>query len=167
MNSRNFFKTSAVLFACACAPSGLSKTVKSAALPAPKSTSSVSERDRDFERANELFKNGDEEAAIVSLTDYLRRYPTSDRADDAQYLLGEIEYRRRNFAQAIRELKKTLEYRKRGGDRVADAFYLIGESLIRLGEKEKARIEWEALKRIYPRSPAAERAALKLMEPSQ
>lgn len=123
--------------------------------------------DRDFARAEELFKNGDEDPAILSLTDYLRRYPKSDRADDAQYLIGEIEYRRRNFPKAILELKKTLEYRKRGGDRVADAFYLVGESLLRLGEKEKARIEWEALKRAYPRTPAAERAALKLMELTQ
>ncbi|MEO5667241.1 MAG: tetratricopeptide repeat protein [Bdellovibrionota bacterium] len=167
---------------CAYAPASLSKTVKKThpktkvaakappakALPLPPPVvPPVSDLQRDFSRAEDLFKSGQEDAAIVSLTDFLRRYPSSDLADDAQYLLGEIEFRRRNFDSAIRELKKTLNYRGKGGDRVADAYYLVGDSLAHLGKTEDARIEWEALRRAYPHSPAAGRAALKLMEISQ
>jgi TolA-binding protein len=157
------------LVMCSLAPLALAKTVKTSK-PVKKSAAKASpsqppsDVERDFSRAEELFKSGQEDAAVVSLTDFLRRYPESARADDAQYMIGEIEYRRRNFDNAVRELKKTLDYRKRGGDRVADAYYLIGDSLLRMGHTEKARIEWEALRRAYPKSPAASRAALKIME---
>ena len=156
----------------ALAPLSLAKTVKtskSVKKSAQKATPAapMSDVERDFARAEELSKSGQEDAAVVSLTDFLRRHPESARADDAQYMIGEIEYRRRNFDNAIRELKKTLDYRKRGGDRVADAYYLIGDSLLRMGNTEKARIEWEALRRAYPNSPAAGRAALKIMELDQ
>jgi TolA-binding protein len=169
---RTFLRVAWGLVLCALAPVALAKTVKTSksvkSSPSkPVQTPPLSDSERDFSRAEELFKSGQEDAAIVSLTDFLRRYPASAQADDAQYLIGEVEYRRRNFDNAVRELKKTLDYRKRGGDRVADAYYLIGDSLLRLGQAEKARIEWEALRRAYPKSPAAGRAALKIMELDQ
>ncbi len=130
---------------------------------APKTTTEA-EDERDFKRAEELLKSGQEQEAQTSLVDFLRRHPKSSRADDAQFLLGEVEYRRRNFAGAIAELKKTLNYKKSGGDRVADAYFLVGESWFRLGDIEKARIEWEALRRAYPKASAAENARTRLLE---
>jgi TolA-binding protein len=169
---RTFLRGASGIVLCGLASAALAKTVKtsktvkkSAAKASPLQP--LSDVERDFSRAEELFKSGQEDAAIVSLTDFLRRYPESTRADDAQYMIGEVEYRRRNFDNAVRELKKTLDYRRRGGDRVADAYYLIGDSLLRMGQTEKARIEWEALRRAYPKSPAAGRAALKIMELDQ
>jgi TolA-binding protein len=138
--------------------------LQAALVGAAEKLDSKADAERDFARAEDLFKAGQEDAAIVSLSDFLRRHPSSALADDAQYLLGEIEFRRRNFSDAIRELKKTLEYRKHGGDRVADAYFMVGESWFRLGDREKARIEWEALRRAYPKSSAAERASMRLME---
>lgn len=174
---RSFLQSLVVSAVFALPSLALAKTVKKtpaakrsaapttpAPVPDKKKEPVLSEPERDFSRAEELFKSGQEDAATLSLTDYLRRYPTGARADDAQYLLGEIEFRRRNFEAAIIELKKTLNYRQSGGDRIPDAFYLIGECLQHLGQTEKARIEWEALRRAYPNSPAAGRAYLKLME---
>jgi len=163
---RKFFLSLVLVCGSWHAPEGLAKTAKGKGSVSTASAAAA-DAERDFARAEDLFKQGQEDSAIVSLSDFLRRYPGHARADDSQYLIGEIEFRRRNFENAIRELKKTLDYRKQGGDRVADAYYLVGESLLRLGQTERARIEWEALRRAYPNSPAADRAALKLMEVSK
>jgi TolA-binding protein len=67
--------------------------------------------------------------------------------------------------EAIRELKKTLNYRNRAGaDRLPDAFLLVAEAWYKLGDSEKALIEWEALKRAYPGTPAAEQAQMRILE---
>jgi TolA-binding protein len=117
---------------------------------------------RDFDRAVALVKSGQEEQALVSLTDFLRRHPKHAKAAQAQFLLGEVEFRRRNFEDAVRELKKTLKYRKKSPLFVADAFFLVGESWRLLGQEKKALIEWKALIRAYPLSPAAAKAKEKL-----
>jgi|GEM_PF-3201460 len=138
---------------------------KKSALPSKATEAHKSDEARDFQRADELFKAGEEDKALVSLTDFLRRYPASQKADDVQYMIGAIAFHRRNFPEAIRELKKTLEYRNRAGaDRIADAFLLVAESWYKLGDVEKAVIEWEALKRAFPSTPAAEQAQMRVLE---
>jgi TolA-binding protein len=133
--------------------------------PLPEALQNNLDEQRDFARAEELFKSGQEDKAVVSLTDFLRRYPSSLLADDAQYMLGAILFQRRNFVEAIRELKKTLNYRNRAGaDRLPDAFLLVAEAWYKLGDSEKALIEWEALKRAYPGTPAAEQAQMRILE---
>lgn len=120
---------------------------------------------KDFERAQSLFKNGDEESALVSLSDFMRRHPQSLMADDVQYMIGMISFRKRNFKEAIFELQKTLNYRhSKGADHIADAALLIAESWFRLGEVEKAIIEWQALMRVFPQSSAAVQAELRVVE---
>lgn len=119
---------------------------------------------RDFERAVELAKTGKESEALVSLTDFLRRYPESSRAVEAQLLMGEIEFRRRNFETAINELKKTLKYKKYEKTFVAEAYYLIGECWMRMKKYDRALIEWRALMRKFKGTPAADKAELKIPE---
>lgn len=119
---------------------------------------------RDFQRAVELAKVGKESEALVSLTDFLRRYPESSRAVEAQLLMGEIEFRRRNFETAINELKKTLKYKEHQKIFVAEAYYLIGECWMRMNRYDRALIEWRALIRKFQGTPAADKAELKIPE---
>ena len=119
---------------------------------------------RDFSRATELMRLGKESEALVSLTDFLRRYPKDSQAVEAQFLIGEVEYRRRNFEGAIRELKKTLKYKGKGNAVIADAYFLIGQCWYLMGRKERAFIEWQALIRSFPNAPAASKAKGKLYE---
>lgn len=119
---------------------------------------------RDMERATQLIRLGKESEALVSLTDFLRRYPKHKLTAQAQFLLGEVEYRRRNFEDAIRELKKTLKYKGIDDSTVADAFFMIGLCWVHLGRNDHALIEWQALIRKYPATPAAGKAESKLVE---
>jgi len=120
--------------------------------------------DRDFERATALIKAGKESEALVSLTDFLRRHTESKRVAEAQFLIGEVEFRRRNFEASIRELKKTLKYIGKDDVTVADAVFLMGQCWYQLGRKDRALIEWRALMRRFPGTPASMKAESKIQE---
>jgi TolA-binding protein len=113
---------------------------------------------RDFSIAKSLFTEGKENEALVSFTDFLRRHGDDALADDAQYFVGEIYFRKRQFPEAIAEFRKVLKFRK--GDRVADAFLRVGESQMRLGNSRAALIEFEAVRRNFPKSEFHDRAVM-------
>jgi TolA-binding protein len=115
---------------------------------------------RDFERAKQLTDQGKESEALLSLTDFLRRYPEHNLADDAQYLIAEVWFRRRNFELSFNEFRKVATYTSGKGDRVADAGLRTGEALLNMGHSDRALIEWEAIIRRYPGSEAAKKAEI-------
>jgi TolA-binding protein len=111
---------------------------------------------RDFAIAKELLDSGKESEAQVSLTDFLRRHPTDALADDAQFNLGEIYFRKRQFSEAIAEFRKVAKYQK--GDRLPDAFLRLGEAQKLLGNYREALIEFEAVRRRFPKTPQYDQA---------
>ena len=122
----------------------------------------AAEENRDFERMGVLMQAGKESEALLSATDFLRRYPKSERADDAQFVLAEVYFRQRQFHTALEEFSKIPTMRNSGLDKVPDAGLRMGECWLSLGDKQKSRIEWEAVLRKYPKSPAASAARLRL-----
>ena len=79
-------------------------------------------------------------------------------ADDAQFLMGEIYFRRRQFPEAIIEFRKVARYQK--GDRLADAYLRVGESQQKLGNYRAALIEFEAVRRRFAKGEDHDRAEL-------
>lgn len=113
---------------------------------------------RDFSRATELLQNGQESQALVSYTDFLRRYPEHKLVGDAQFSIGEIFYRQRKYPEALNEFQKVKDLLKGGSQRTPDAFVKIGECHLKLGNIDRARIEWNAVRRRYLGTAAALRA---------
>ncbi len=113
---------------------------------------------RDFTRATELLQNGQESQALVSFTDFLRRYPEHKLVGDAQFSIGEIFYRQRKYPQALNEFQKVKDLLKGGSQRTPDAFVRIGECHLKLGNVDRARIEWNAVRRRYLGTAAAMQA---------
>ena len=114
--------------------------------------------ERDFSRGKTLLDEGKESEALVSFTDFLRRYPKHALADDSQYLIGEIWFRRRKFEMALEEFRKVLNYGAETADRVGDAAVRMGECWVALNKVDRARVEWEAVLRKFPKSEAGTRA---------
>jgi TolA-binding protein len=122
----------------------------------------AAEENRDFERMVVLMQAGKESEALLSATDFLRRYPKSERADDAQFVLAEVYFRQRQFHAALQEFAKIPTMKNPGLDKVPDAGLRMGECWLNLGDKQKSQIEWGAVIRKYPKSPAASAARLRL-----
>lgn len=89
--------------------------------------------------------------------DYLKFYPATDKAGNAQFYLGEIAYRQKNYEQAVREYDKVLEQYP-GNNKSAAAQLKKGYALVELGQQDAAIRELQSLVARYPRSPEATQA---------
>jgi len=116
-----------------------------------------------FLAAHRDFSRGNYDLAIAGFEEFLRREPASDRADDAQYWIGECFYSQGNMERAIEEF---LEVRDRypNGDRRAAATLKVGYAYLRLGDSAGARRYLDAVIRDYPGTDEARLAAEKLKE---
>ena len=116
---------------------------------------------RDYEEAWKLLDRKDYRAAITRFKDFLKKYPNSGYADNAQYWIGECYYALREFDQAILELDAVRrKYPK--GDKVPAALLKQGFAFAELGDKVDARLILQELIDRYPQSEEAARAKQKL-----
>ena len=92
--------------------------------------------------------------ARESFQTYLKNYPDTEVADNAQYWIGESYYGQGDFPNAIIEFQKVLDnYPK--GDKVPAAMFKLGLSQSRLKQTEESQKTYRALIQKYPKSPEA------------
>ncbi|MEH6800013.1 MAG: tol-pal system protein YbgF [Halopseudomonas sabulinigri] len=151
----------------ATAPAGASLS-EDAAASSPSGDSATGAAPADPEReklyydaAFDLVKARDFDKAAQAFTAFLRRYPDSQYAGNAQYWLGEVylvqsdlESAGKSFAQVI---SRYPNHRKE-----SDAIYKLGEVERRLGHNDKARDLFQQVVSKYPDSSAAQLAGREL-----
>ncbi len=101
------------------------------------------------------------ELALSQFQDYLKFYPTTDLAGNAQYYIADMEYRSGNFEAAVTDYDKVLEQFP-GGNKAAAAQLKKGYSLLELGRKDAGVKELNALIQRYPRTIEATQARERL-----
>ncbi|HEV3254761.1 MAG TPA: tol-pal system protein YbgF [Candidatus Acidoferrales bacterium] len=109
------------------------------------------------------YSGGKYDLARQEFTDYLRYFPTTDLASNAQFYIGEIDYVQADFTGAIAQYDKViLNYPKsfkQGAARLKK-----GEALLETGQRAAALREFREVVRRYPGSDEAKRAQAKLRE---
>jgi len=103
----------------------------------------------EYEKAREIFRK------------YLKLYPKSQNADNAQFWSGEIYYREKWYEKAILEYQKVIE-KYANGNKVASALLKQGLAFDSLGEKGNSRLILKKLIKMYPKSNEAKIAKNKL-----
>jgi TolA-binding protein len=111
---------------------------------------------KDFDRALKLSQAGMETQALQSWVDFLRRHPSNSLADEAYYHLGEVYFRRGQFAEARIELERVFRFP--ASTKAGEAAVLVGETFMQQKKEKEARIYWQSVLRRYPKSAASERA---------
>jgi tol-pal system protein YbgF len=102
-----------------------------------------------FEIAQADYAGGQWALAIQGFETYLKTFPKTDKADDAQFYIGEAYSLDGKFKDAIAAYDKVInDYPQ--GDRVPDAFYKRGLAYSRLGQMDKARESFETVIKNYP-----------------
>jgi len=114
--------------------------------------------EKDYARAQELFRQGLERQALLSLADFTRRFPLHAKMPEARLTTGELYFRDRKWNEAIREALLVLKEKSASNDERARATLLVGDARYGAGQLEDALIEYEALLRRYPASPVAVKA---------
>lgn len=114
-----------------------------------------------YQTAKQAFDQGDFELARERFQKFLKTYPKSNSADNAQFWIGEIYYHEKWYEKAILEYQKVIEkYPK--GNKVQSALLKQGFSFFNLGDKANARLIFTELIKKYPKSNEAKIAKKKL-----
>jgi tol-pal system protein YbgF len=109
------------------------------------------------------YVGGKYDIGMQEFTDYLRYFPTTAFASNAQYYIGDIYYRRQDYANAQQAFDAVLE-RYADGNKTPDALYMKGQSLIGLGKNDAAAAEFRDVIRRFPDSDIAAKAKARLKE---
>lgn len=119
---------------------------------APPSTAGLSPT-RLYETARADYFAGQWSSALSGFDAFLRAFPRSEQADDAQFHIGETHYAQNQWAPAIAAYNQVIQNHP-GTNAVPDAYYKRGLAQERLGQVDAARASWEAVAKSFPESDA-------------
>lgn len=142
------------------AASGDGAAAGSKIVAADRPTGALSEEDL-YRQAKHAFDQGDSDGARKDFEEFMRRYPKSPNADNAQFWIGEIYYRDKWYEKAILEYQKVIENYP-NGNKVAASLLKQGLAFFNIGDKTNARLILEELVRKYPKTNEADIAGKKL-----
>jgi tol-pal system protein YbgF len=91
--------------------------------------------------------------AIQGFETYLRTFPKSDFADEAQYYIGDTYYSDAKFEAAIAAYDRVIA-NYQNGNMVPQSYYKRGLAQERLGQVDQARQSYELVMKNYPDSDA-------------
>ena len=110
-----------------------------------------------YDTAMTTFKAGDYKTAAAQLSEFVRRYPSSGYAANAQYWLGNAYYAQRDCKKAI-AAQQVVATTYADSAKAPDAMLNIGTCYVELKDKKAANKALRDLIAKYPDSAAAQAA---------
>lgn len=108
-----------------------------------------------------LFNEGKYKAAIDGFRAFIKRYPRSDLADNAQFWIGECYMGLKQYERAILAYQDVIKkYPK--GNKVSNAMLRQAFAFDAIGDKISAKLILKRIVKLYPKSAEARIARLKL-----
>jgi len=99
---------------------------------------------RMFDTARADYAAGQWSLAITGFDAFLKTFPRSEMADDAQFLIGETYYAQNRWMDAISAYTAVIQNYAMG-DKVSEAYYKRGLAQERVGDLDAARESWNAV----------------------
>ncbi len=104
---------------------------------------------RVYDQSYADYTGGQFELAIAGFENYIRSYPTSPLADDAQLNIGSSYYGMGRYKEAAAALQKAInDYPQ--ADTLSTAFYKLGQTYERLTQVDLARKAYETVIQRFP-----------------
>lgn len=108
-----------------------------------------------YDRVMEEFKHRDYEAALAGFRLFLELHGQTSLAANAQYWVGECQYRMGRYKEALKAFYNVVSYYPLS-PKLAASTLKIGQTYTKLKDQEKARMMFERVVDQYPDSPEAE-----------
>jgi len=121
-------------------------------LPPPPNAAGLSPR-RMLEQAFADYTAGQYALAIQGYEAFLRTFPASEQADDAQFMIGEAQFAAKKDAEAVAAYGEVIK-RFPSGNAAPDAYYKRGLAMERIGNTDGARESWEQAVTMFPETDA-------------
>ena len=107
-----------------------------------------------YRRAYADYTRGSYDAALQGLEAFLARAPDSPLADDAQYLVGEVQFTQGRYPEAVAAFDKLIKtYPK--GDKAPSGYLRKGLALLEMNRTADAVIQFQHVVNAFPRSDEA------------
>lgn len=120
----------------------------------------VDER-KGYEEAIGILRAGDFDKAAPALSGFIKRYPDSGYVDSARYWLGNAQYGRREYKEAVASFKAYLAA-SADSPRAPEAMLALANCQAEMKEVKVARKTLEDLIRLHPKTEAAQAAKERL-----
>jgi tol-pal system protein YbgF len=114
-----------------------------------------------YDTAYEDYQRQNYSLARTGFEEYLRLFPETDYADNAQYWIGECYYAEGKYEEAFAAFKETI-IRYPSGNKVPRAMLKAGHAQLQLGNKDQARSMFQQVVDAYPLSSEADQAKSRL-----
>jgi tol-pal system protein YbgF len=121
------------------------------------------EEKRDFEAAFVLFRKGDFAAAAKEFAQFVKVYSASGYKPSALYWLGSAKFARRDFNEAIAQLKGLVTDFPNHA-RAPEAMLTVGNAQLEIKQPKDARKTFNDLLKLYPTTEAAAAAKDRLAQ---
>lgn len=147
--------------------SELAKAAQPAAAPAPQAAPAAAPQadaaaeTQSYEAALGLFRAGNHAGAIAGFKDFLKTYPQSELAANAQYWIGYSYYSLKDYGTALAQQQKLVATYP-ASPKVPDALLNVAACEIALGKPEAARKTLKGIVAKYPGTQAATLASRRL-----
>lgn len=109
---------------------------------------------RVFETARADYYNGQYDLCVGGFEMYLKTFPKSELAPEAQYYIAECRYLEGSHQDAVTAYDQVIANYPRSTS-AANAYYKRGIALERLGQTDRARESYEAAVKNFPETDAA------------
>jgi tol-pal system protein YbgF len=104
--------------------------------------------------------------AVQGFSNYIRSFPKSDQAGEAQYYIGEAYYAQGRYRDAVAAYERVIaEYPS--SKKIPAAYYKRGQALNVLGQTDQARESWEFIVKNYPNTDEGRLAKQRLDQMSK
>ncbi len=110
---------------------------------------------RQYEEAFALIRNSDFAGAATALTAFARRYPASGYIDSARFWLGNAQYGKREYKEAITSLRSFIAGAP-DHSRVPEALLAVANCQAEMKDSKGARATLNELVKKFPQSEAAQ-----------
>jgi tol-pal system protein YbgF len=114
-----------------------------------------------YDSALAAFRGERYEQAMEGFREFLGTYPESDRADNAQFWIGECFMSLKQYEQAILAYQKVIKNYPQG-NKVANAMLRQAIAFLELKDKTSAKLLMKRIITTYPNSSEADIAEKKL-----
>ncbi|MCK5716561.1 MAG: tol-pal system protein YbgF [Thiomargarita sp.] len=131
--------------------------------PTESTTQTAGNSKEDFRHILDLLKSADYDAALKNLKIFITRYPKNNDTDDAQYLIGDVYYIKKQFDLALPAFSVLIEEYP-NSPKHAQALLKIGYIYLEQKEYDTAKAILQQVTDIYPNTPIAHLAEQRLQK---
>jgi tol-pal system protein YbgF len=114
-----------------------------------------------FDTAFSDYSSSQYAAAINGFQEVIKNFPTAERADDAQFFIGESLANMNRLPEAVDAYNQVIQ-KYASGDQVDMAYYRRGFVESQMGRADAARATWEEVVKRFPESQGAQLARQRL-----